>query len=497
MKNFFQDMSPKKIFIIFLIIHVVVCSAIGLIRTVLPTDALEGIYWGGLHDFGTPKHPPLSGWIGYLVYSIFKTDFSIYLVSQLFIVCGLYFIYKIARQFLDENRSMLVAITMGGCWAYSYVTGYYGFNPDVILLCMLPLITYIFYECIYKNRPSDWIKLGIFVGISFLNKYQTVLVLLAMFIWTLIYKREVFKNKFFYISVIIAFLIFTPHLIWLIKYDFFPLLYFESEFSDSALIRHIIAPLKFLIVQISAVAGTILIYSLLKIRQKSAFKLFCVNNEKTWFLILFGLTPLVIHLCMGIFGGGTMRPRWGFEFLYMTSIMLFYFLPTNEISKEDFKFTFKLSLCALFLVFLSLGTLLAVEKNYRSRYPVSTVYGGMVARWNESQNRPLKYIGGYIEWTLPLTIYGDKHEDIILDTNGYKNPWIDEEDLKRTGILIIDRTIRELKIDTKKSCPYLDNDYEITPVEYRFFVKNALNMPREYTIYYTIIPPYTSENKEE
>ena len=199
---------------------------------------------------------------------------------------------------------------------------------------------------------------------------------------------------------------------------------------------------------------------------------------------------------MGLIEGGNLRPRWGFEFLYMTGIMLFYFLPTKEISKDDFKYTFKLSLCVMFIIFLSLGTLLSVEKNYRSRYPVSTVYGDMISKWNASQDKPLKYFGGYIEWTLPLTIYGDKHEDIILDTSGYKNPWIDEEDLKNSGILVIGRTTELLERDARKSCPYLDENYEIIPVEYRFIVKNAFNMPREYKIYYTIIPPYTKDNKQ-
>ena len=59
MKKFFKDITPNKIFILFLILHLIVWSTIGLIRTVMPTDALEGIYWGGLHDFGTPKHPNL------------------------------------------------------------------------------------------------------------------------------------------------------------------------------------------------------------------------------------------------------------------------------------------------------------------------------------------------------------------------------------------------------------------------------------------------------
>ena len=169
--------------------------------------------------------------------------------------------------------------------------------------------------------------------------------------------------------------------------------------------------------------------------------------------------------------------------------MLFYFVPTKEISKEDFKFVLKLAYTAMILIAVSMLTLLGVEKNYRSRYPVPTVYNDMVSIWGSRVNTPLKYIGGYIEWTLPLTIYASGHPTCILDTNGYKNPWIDEDDLKKSGVLIIDRTIRELKRDFRKACPYLGKNYPMDIKEYRFKLKNALNMEREYRIYYMIVQP--------
>lgn len=478
-----------KVFLIFLLIHLIVWTGVGMIRTILPTDALEGIYWGSLHDFGTPKHPPFAGWITYLVYIIFKSDFSIYFVSQAFIIGGFYYIYKLGKNFLDEKRAILSVILLEGCWVYSYITGYYGFNPDVILLFLLPLLTYIFWQCMDKNRNIDWIKLGIIVGVCFLNKYQTALVLIPMFIWALIYKREIFKNKMFYLSVLIAYIIFAPHLHWMIKYDFFPLRYFEGELGGSSLIKHIQAPLMFLVMELAAVGGTLLMFLCLKLKQKSPFKLAeNFKDEKAVLLLLFVFFPVLVTTIM-VMSGGAMRFRWGFEFMYLTGIMLFYFFPTNEITKEDFNFVLKFAYTVMLIVFLALGGLLAVEKNYRSRYPVAQIYSDMNKIWEQNQNTPLKYFGGYIEWTLPLTIYGKDHQRIILDTNGYKNPWIDESDLKKSGIMIIGRDEEHIYNDTKKACPYLDESYEPVPMPYSFKVKNAFGQERQYDIFYHIVPP--------
>ena len=482
-----------KAFITFLIVHLIVWSVIGLIRTVLPTDALEGIYWGSLHDFGTPKHPPFAGWVTYWVYSLFKTDFSIYFVSQAFIISGFYYIYKLGKIFLDEKSAILSVILLEGCWVYSYITGYYGFNPDVILLLLLPLLTYVFYRCMYENKPIDWINLGLITGICFLNKYQTILILIPMFIWALMFKREVFKNKMFYVAVAIAYLLFSPHLHWMIKYDFFPLLYFEGELGASSWFNHIKAPLMLIFMQICAVAGTLLIFGLLKLKQKSPFKLNeNQDREKTWMLLLFYFFPVAVTAVMVAFGGAT-RFRWGFEFLYLTAIMLFYFFPAKEISKDDFKFSLRFAYAIMLIVFISLGTLLAVEKNYRSRYPVSRIYSDMNKIWAKDYKTPLKYFGGYIEWTLPLTIYGKDHQQIILDTNGYKNPWIDEKDLKKSGIIIIGRDEEHIYNDTHKACPYLDENYEIIPIPYSFKVKNSFGQERQYDIFYHIVPPMSEK----
>ena len=496
MIKFGKELSyERKWFIAFLIIHLLVWSAIGLIRTVLPTDSLEGIYWGSLHDFGTPKHPPLAGWLTYITYIVFKTDFSIYVLSQTFIVLGFIFIYKLARCFLDETKSFLSVILLEGCWCYTYVTGYYGFNPDVILLGLLPLLSYYFYKCMNKGGWPNWILLGIVTGFCFLNKYQTVLTLIPMAVWALIFKREVYKSPKFYTSVAIAFMIFLPHLLWLIKYDFFPLMYFGGELAAESWLEHLTAPAMFLVMQIAAIAGSVVLYFFFMLVRKQPIKFHVPDNKQdVWFFILLGFAPLLFHLLMGIFEGGTMRPRWGFEFWYMIGIMLFYFFPCN-IEKKDFNFFLFMALFAMIVTFIAMGTLLSVEKNYRSRYPVPEIYDDIKNIWKERTNTPLKYIGGYIEWTLPLVIYNNNDKlECLLDTFGYPSPWIDEEDFNKSGAFFIDRTVEELSAHVQKAYTSLPEDYVVEePVEYKFTLTNAFNQPREYTVFYFIVPPQNND----
>lgn len=479
----------KRVFYLFLILHLVVWTSVALIRNILPADSLEGIWWGSLLDFGSPKHPPLAAWITYFTYLPFKSDFCVYLISQLFIIGGFIYTYKLSRYFLDETKSVLSVLLLEGCWIYSYVTGYYGFNPDVVLLFTLPAITYYFYNCMKDNKPSDWLKMSILVGLSLLNKYQTILLVLGMAVWAGIFNRKVFKNKWFYIAVILAFLIFLPHILWLIKYEFFPILYYDRELNLINGYNHLTSPLMFVGMQFVMCCGMLFIYGLFRLKFKQEYIFIKEYDKKQfWFLLLLCFVPFLVHVFIGLYFGSDIRPRWGYVFWYMAGIMLFYFFPV-KVERKEFDFIVKCVYSVMLIIFLSLGTLLTVEKNYGSRYPVDTVFSGLKSVWKENIDTPLKYIGGDSTWSFPITVYGDTHPINIMDTFGYKNPWIDEDDLKKSGAIFVDKFPKRTLYWAKLATPYLSEDYRMKLHAYIFNVKNALGQSREYEIYYVIIPP--------
>ena len=167
----------NRFFYIFLIIHITVWSLLPLVRDLLPIDAMEGIIWGGLFDFGTHKHPPLSGWLVYAFYNIFgQSDFAVYLLGQIFVVIGFVYLYRLGKIFLkDSVKAALSVMIMEGCVCYSYLSIADGFNPNFILYATFPMITYYFYNCLTKNKMTDWLLMGFCMGMSFLAKYQTLM----------------------------------------------------------------------------------------------------------------------------------------------------------------------------------------------------------------------------------------------------------------------------------------------------------------------------------
>ncbi len=492
-----STIKDYKLFIIFLVAHLVVWTSLSFVRDLLPTDALETIVWGGLFDWGTHKHPPLSGWMGYFAYNLLgKTDLSLYLLGQACISVGFIYLFKLGRFFLDTKQSMLAVMILEGCYVYSYMTVFDGFNPNFVMFALFPAIAYYFYKSMKENLLIDWILLGITIGLGFLNKYQTIMLILPMTMYLLFVPkgREQFKRPGLYLAGITAFLIFLPHLIWLYKNNFFPLMYFEERrifysHAYSGWIKYLQSPFMFLMTQAGAIAGSVIIFFMLRMgnrlpKEESENR----NLADIWFLILLGIFPIVLQVLPGLITGDHINGTWGYPMLFMTGILLFYFFPIRSHDKLT-TYTLRWVYGTMIVIFLILLTLFCVEKNFRSRYPSEEIASDLEEIWNKKTHAPLKYIGGYIEFALPITIYDETPPEIVLDTYGHKNPWITPEEIKKSGVMIIGRNYGAAKAYTKALVPFLPKNYVARPSEYQFTVLNKLNQEREYHIFYVIIPP--------
>lgn len=76
--------------------------------------------------------------------------------------------------------------------------------------------TYYALKYLKDNRNINLIYLGISFGLLLLSKYSGVILLLAYFIFFIVNKRRrvIFKNKYLYLSMVTALIIFSPVIYW-------------------------------------------------------------------------------------------------------------------------------------------------------------------------------------------------------------------------------------------------------------------------------------------
>ncbi len=496
-----MEQIKKRIFYIFLLVNTLLWSLLASLRTVPSFDSMEAINWGELISFGTNKHPPFSGWLMSGFYHLFgDNNFVIYLLGQLCILVSFIFVYKIAKFFVSEEKAMCSAMILETCYCYTYYYFTDNYNCNIVLYPLWAMAIYYFYKSIKDNKIVDWILFGLVSGFAFLGKYQIIFLFAAMFVYLLIDKRDLFKQKGMYLSILVGGLVILPHVVWLFQNDFFSFGYMIERTHAYAgnlpiiLVKlgHIFFPIKFIVGQIIALAGCIVLYGILAIHARNIkFKNEDGNKSDKIFLLTIFIVPILLQGLMGFVTGERVPSIWGSIMLGLGGLMLFYFFPIN-FKETTYKYFIKW-ICAVIVVSAA-ATLCAgyLQTNNIMFMPIQKIEQDINRVWKEkTNNAPLKYVGGDGMTAFPFKHFNVQKPKMILDTFGYKNPWINHQDVIKSGAIIIisDGQYDDGENIVREYLPLLPDEQNIELIKYDFDICNILGQCSERTIYYSIIPP--------
>ena len=386
-----------KVLILFLILHLFLWTLIPSISNInLPLDTIEALAWGSNLEWGFSKHPPFSAFAVEIFYTIFgSNDWAYYLLSQIFVIVSLIYVWKFSNEIFDEKiYSLLSVLTLSGIYYYNFTTP--EFNVNVSQLPFWALTVYFFWKSINSNNRINWILFGIFSALGFLSKYLFIYILLAIFFYFIlnikIYKKFITN---YLLSIAISLAILTPHFIWLFKNNFITIVYGlnRSALTNTTWVNHLENPLVFIFKQILIlIPFFIMILILLK---KFNFKL-NLKNRKNLFLISINLIPIILILFTSIVSGAKIRTMW------MTPFYLFFGTLFIEIFRKniDLKKIRKFLIFFLFLFILSPAIYLGIsiyDKNKRTDFPGKEIARLVQNKWNDNFVNDIKIVIGD-EW---------------------------------------------------------------------------------------------------
>ena len=386
-----------KVLILFLILHLFFWTLAPSISNInLPLDTIEALAWGSNLEWGFNKHPPFSAFAVEIFYTIFgSNDWAYYLLSQIFVVVSLIYVWKFSNEIFDEKiYSLLSVLTLSGIYYYNFTTP--EFNVNVSQLPFWALTVYFFWKSINSNNRINWILFGIFSALGFLSKYLFIYILLAIFFYFIlnikIYKKFITN---YLLSIAISLAILTPHFIWLFKNNFITIVYGlnRSALTNTTWVDHLENPLVFIFKQILIlIPFFIMIFILLK---KFNFK-FNLKNRKNLFLVSINLIPIILILFTSIVSGAKIRTMW------MTPFYLFFGTLFIEIFRKniDLKKIRKFLIFFLFLFVLSPAIYLGIsiyDKNKRTDFPGKEIARLVQNKWNDNFVNDIKIVIGD-EW---------------------------------------------------------------------------------------------------
>ena len=494
----------KRIFYTFLLIQAFLWVLISATRSIPSVDAMEAIAWSDLISLGTNKHPPLSGWLAGIFYNLFgQNDIAIYILGEACIIVGLIFVYKLAKYFLSEEKAMCSAMIVSICFYYTYHTYINNFNCNIISMCLWPVIAYYFYKSIRENRIKDWTIFGITAGLGVLAKYQVALLFMALFFYLIFFERKQFKQKGIYIAAIVGFLTILPHLIWCYQTDFFSLIYLmgRTEVSSGNTpnfllpLGRIIFPIKFYLNQILAVAPCVALYLIIAFREKNiSIDKNKENMSEKAYILLVGLLPILLLGATGAISNSRVIGAWGSTMLSYIGLILFYFFPI-KFSENTFNYFLKWIYTIVICWVIGIGIYSLFQVQETINYPKEIIMEDFDNIWaKETNNSRLKYVGGNLDNTFQFRLYNKQHPTVILETFGYKNPWINHEDVLKSGAIIMInkkqiKVVSDIRDIVKSYVILLPEEYNVRLKKYTYNVCNKFGKCKEKTLYYSIVKP--------
>ena len=439
-----QMQKISKKFFYLLLFSAVVWSVVPMLRLSLSMDTQEAIVWGKYCLWGTTKHPPFSGWAAYWWYALWgQSDKAMYMLSQIFVLLGVVYIYKLARCFLDETRAILAAALQFGIIYYGYSTP--EFNVNVISVGLWPMCAYYFWRGYTQNRWYDWLLFGVLVGLNLLNKYVSAMLFIALGIFIISDKNiiKLIKNFKIYIAVATAILIAAPHIWWLWQNDFEAFKYISQRNHGGAITsgwRHLIYPLKFLGAQILFAAPALLTYLWFwkknKITDGGKLSATAQNATSSRFVFCTAIIPAAMFALICLVSGNAAKSMWGFPCLFMWGTALFYFAPFRVDEKSANRLLNTMFVwVALFAVAYGMQCVLTTSQRYRTN--VRQVATAFEQKWAEYTDKPLEYVGADVWFGDIAALYASHEIKPMIWMKPKNNPWFDKVDFEQKGALLI------------------------------------------------------------
>jgi hypothetical protein len=275
-------------------------------------DVVELYFLADQWVLSSGKQPMLSAWYLQLI-RLITSDAGLapYLATESCVLAMLWGIWQLSREYLKDEKTALLLILAAANYRYLNI-GNLIFNPNtVVTLCWIMAVLFC-YRALRYNRLTDWATVGFWLGLGFHGKYTISMLVLAILLFMFFnrHARRFWKTPGPYLTIIIAIIIFLPHLIWLIQNDFPTFNYAFGNHQWGKMkhwYHHILFPVTllfslFLVLLPSAITLVPLTGWAWQLKQRT--NLF--RNSLVRFQIIFLSTtigvPLAIHLAFALLG---------------------------------------------------------------------------------------------------------------------------------------------------------------------------------------------------
>lgn len=421
-------------------------------------DVAEAWGWGQKFLWGYGKHPPLSGWVAGLWFTMFPpTDWATYALAMATVGTGMVICWLIALRVVDARRAFLVVVMV----ALYPIFNFKGFkyNPDLLQLVTLPLLVLAYLNAFEKRSWQSGVLLGLAGALALMTKYWVLTMIGAIGLAALIHPERMrfLSSPAPWVAIATMVVAMIPHIVWLADAHFVPLTYAGDTYSleDSGQVHQLVAgyalhniALLALPVALAALAMALvppwfrlLLHAPLRIVTRAWARganasVNLSQARNVWIIqIIVAVGPALGALAFSIY----MKTDWGISLFFLVPLALVA-IPALRVQSAAL-----FNIVAIWLV-LSVATLIAspwiAAREMAANAGNTATYGArsdlareLTQAWHARFASRWAVVAGTMESIQPMVFYSADHPAAFTPLEAWGSGLISPDDVKRYGFI--------------------------------------------------------------
>ena len=436
---------PGRAFAAFAAVHALVWTALPVfLYPNLPLDLIEALMYGREWQLGYDKLPPLPWWLVEIAYRIAGHDFAYYLLAQIAVLAALGLVFAMARALAGGVGALISVLIVDGLHYLNYTAA--KFNHDVIQLPFWALAGLALHRALRRRQLTDWLLLGIAVGMSLWAKYF-VLVLIAPVVVFMLVDRDARRSLTTpgpYVAAAAALVVMAPHLVWLVHNNFLPLAYAEHRAVLSrGWYDHVWHPVQFAVSQLFFLLPSLAIAAPLFFPRGGAHAPPAHKADAFDYRIVSWLAfgPIAAVLIMAAISGRGTVAMWGYPLWLFLGLWLMLtaraVLDDKRLARITAIWAVVFS-CLAIAFFANYDLLPRFDHRYRAVFfPGDALAHDITQRYRAVTGRKIYYAIGSMWDGGNVAHYSSDHPRVLVDGKPARAPWIDLNDLRARGAVVV------------------------------------------------------------
>ena len=461
-------------------------------------DVAENVAWGQNFDWGYDKNPYFGAWVSYAVFRLFPAsicEYVFYSMSQLSAMLGLFAVYLLAREIFKSRFTAFLVVPLALLVPYFSHSGC-EFNDDMLSISLYSLTGLFFHRSVRSNSTGNWLAAGLCAGLALMTKYLAGALLAPLGVLLLVTPegRACWKKPGIYLGAALFFLLVIPNVIWIFTHDFVAVKYAlaRAELGETP-------GAKVHIFNFLAAWGEYLL--MLPIAFAALFflprgKARDIPKFDRLFILAAALGPMILSSLFALLTGGRILPSWLTPyFVFAPLFLIWQYRPVFARRR--------LKCLAVLVVLFAVGSMSVTVNEflcyrpYRKKRIDHQVYPGkklaaiLTKTWREKFAVPCPYVIGGRKESCYMCYYSPDHPRAFFDHDRVLSPWIDPDDLRRRGAVIIWRRKSPeylQRYPDALNLPPITLERQIPP-----WVRAFAPAPKEETFYAAFVPPSSSK----